>query len=135
MQAGKGQEQGETEAEQKEGKGVKKGKKKPQKVCGDCIHLDACAGQNLTGVVYMMETDATCCGNYETIWSLFDRVKPLVEKYMRDQKDNREELREQRARLGELQALRSELETRNRIIDELNRRIDWMQSSRKGRFN
>lgn len=46
-----------------------------------------------------------------------------------------EELREQRARLGELQALRSELEARNRIIDELNRRIDWMQSSRKGRFN
>ena len=44
-----------------------------------------------------------------------------------------EELREQRARLGELQALRSELETRNRIIDELNRRIDWMQSSRKER--
>lgn len=39
-----------------------------------------------------------------------------------------EELREQRARLKELQALRSELETRNRIIDELNRRIDWMQS-------
>ena len=46
-----------------------------------------------------------------------------------------EELREQRARLKELQALRSELETRNRIIDELNRRIDWMQSSRKGRCN
>ena len=46
-----------------------------------------------------------------------------------------EELREQRARLEEIQALRSELEARNRIIDELNRRIDWMQSSRKGRCN
>lgn len=46
-----------------------------------------------------------------------------------------EELREQRARLEEIEALRSELETRNRIIDELNRRIDWMQSSRKGRCN
>lgn len=38
-----------------------------------------------------------------------------------------EELREQRAQLQELQALQSELEARNRIIDELNRRIDWMQ--------
>ena len=44
-----------------------------------------------------------------------------------------EELREQRAQLQELQALQSELEARNRIIDELNRRIDWMQSHVKAR--
>ena len=44
-----------------------------------------------------------------------------------------EELREQRAQLQELQALQSELEARNRIIDELNHRIDWMQSHVKAR--
>lgn len=54
-----------------------KKKKDPAKVCGDCIHFYACRAQNCGN---MARTDATCCGNYETVYDFLDRVKPLWDK-------------------------------------------------------
>lgn len=49
-------------------------KKRPKRLCYDCIHLSACSAQT---VANMMNTDATNCYNYETVYDFLDRFKPL----------------------------------------------------------
>jgi hypothetical protein len=58
-------------------------KKKPERVCGDCIHVYACSSHCFGN---LMDTDATHCVNWETFDGILSKFAKIFGYEKRDKR-------------------------------------------------